>query len=240
MGRGASRRPISAAVAFLAVLCLGSISSTTNAATGPSVRERNSNVFGERYCELLLVYKPSSGFVADVYNTFGLNDCPQSRWQAIDTTAVAKANGALAAVRNGPRFWLMNQIEKFQHGPRIVKDLGGLRAAEEATLKLSNLSTAPYTVHHVNRATTFIWNEGQTVYELHGPDRSVWVMQSWSEQIDPTLARAQLATLGTKLELPAGWSYRVRQLAKPLKLTTVRTAAEVMQDNLDNTYSRIK
>jgi hypothetical protein len=59
---------------------------------------------GRRYCELLIVHKVSTGLVADVYNTFGLNNCPPSAWKAIDTTAFAKANHAITAVRTGPRF----------------------------------------------------------------------------------------------------------------------------------------
>jgi hypothetical protein len=105
----------------------------------------------------------------------------------------------------------MNQIEKQQQGPRIMKNLGGLRMMKDATLPLSQLSGAPYVIHHMNRATTFIYNAGQTIYDL--------------------------ATLRSKLRLPAGWTYGSRRLTKPLRIITIRTAAEVLQDNLDNTYS---
>jgi hypothetical protein len=64
-------------------------------------------------------------------------------------------------------------------------------------------------------------------------------MQSWSEQIDPSLRRDDLARLGAKLQLPAGWTYRSRRLKNALRIRTVRTDAEVTQDNLDDTYSRV-
>jgi hypothetical protein len=57
-------------------------------------------------------------------------------------------------IRNGPRYWLMNQLEKQQRGPQIVKRFGGLRMIEEATLPLTGLSTKPFTIHQVNRSTT--------------------------------------------------------------------------------------
>lgn len=200
---------------------------------------KSSKVFGKRYCELLVLHTATTGYVADVFNTFGINDCPPAAWNAIDTTAVAQSEHALGVVRNGPRFWLMNKIEKFQQGHRVVKNLGGLRMAEVAQLILSSLSTAPFTTHMVDRSTTFTWNAGSTVYELRGPGGSTWVMQSYSRQIDTSLTRGQLSTLGPKLQLPAGWSYRVRTLRKPLAVVTVHKNAQVVQDNLDDTYSRV-
>lgn len=208
------------------------------AASGKSTLEVATHVFGRRYCELLLVYPHSGAITADVYNTYGLNNCPPAAWSAIDTTAVAKANGALVALRNGPRFWAMNTIEKYQQGRPVVKDLGGVRMTEDAVLSATKLSTAPYTIHVVDRATTFTFNAGQTVYELHGSDGSRWVMQSWSEQNDSTLSAGQLPGLGSRLKLPAGWSYHVVHLTRQLRVVTVRTDAEVLQDDLGDTYSR--
>jgi hypothetical protein len=206
---------------------------------GKNALEVAKQVFGQRYCELLLVHKHGDGFAADVYNTYGLNKCPEAAWNAIDTTTVAKHNGALVALRNGPRYWAMNTIQKHQHGRPVIKDLGGVRMTEEAVVSATNLKASPYTVHRVDRATTFTYNAGQTVYELHGADGSRWVMQSWSQQIDPTLKLRQLAGLGSRLKLPAGWSYHVVHLKRPLSVVTVNTAAEVLQDDLDDTYSRL-
>lgn len=197
-----------------------------------------SGVFGRRYCELLLVRSTPHGLVADVYNTYGLNTCPPRAWNAIDTTSVAKANHALVAVRNGPRFWLMNEIYKLT-GARIIKNLGGVRMFRAATVALTSASQVPYTIHRVDRGTVFTYNAGQTVYELRGPDGTRWVMQSWSRQIDPKLSHRDLAKLGSRLRLPPGWRYRTRRLTKPMRIVTTRAAAQVIQDNLDDTYSRL-
>ena len=62
-------------------------------------------------------------------------------------------------------------------------------------------------------------------------------MQTWSQIKDPTLTEADLAGLATKLTLPAGWNYRVRTLTAPLVVATESNAAQVLQDNLENSYS---
>jgi hypothetical protein len=174
-----------------------------------------------------------------VFNTYGLNTCPAAKWAAIDTTAVARANGAIVVVQNGPRYWAMDQIEKYRQGHEVIKNLGGLRMIQEAVLSLASLSTKPYTVHKVNRTTIFVWNKGRRVYELHGPDGSTWVMQAWSQQIDPKLGLKNLPGLGKRLKLPAGWRYITVRLKKTQRVVTVNTDAQVIQDELDNTYSHV-
>ena len=198
-----------------------------------------SKVFGGRYCELFLIGKAGRGYSAAVFNTYGLNSCPEAKWNAIDTTAVAKANHVLGVVRNGPRYWAMDRIEKYRHGSEVIKNLGGLRMIQEAVLSLGSLSTKPYTVHRVNRTTIFVWNKGRRVYELHRPDGSTWVMQAWSQQIDPTLGPQDLAGLGKRLKLPAGWRYSSVRLKQTLRVVTVNTDAQVLQDDLDNSYSHV-
>lgn len=223
----------------VSAVAIGAATALARAGSGKTTLEVATHVFGRRYCELLLVHKRGQGITAEVYNTYGLNKCPPAAWHAIDTTAVAKANDALVALRNGPRFWAMNTIEKYQHGRPVVRNLGGLQMTEEAVLSATKLSTAPYTIHRVDRTATFIYNAGQTVYELHGSDGSRWVMQSWSDQIDLTLDVGQLARLGSRLKLPVGWSYHVVHLTRRLRVVTVNTAAEVLQDNFGDTYSRV-
>lgn len=198
-----------------------------------------SGVAGRRYCEILLVRHLASGLTAEVFNTFTLNDCPPARWKALDTTSVATHAGAILAVRNGPRYWLMDSISKLRSSPEVRRTLGGIPMLQQATVPLSGLTTTPFSVHTVNRYTVFSWHRGDTVYELDGPGGSRWVMQSYSRQIDPTLTASQLARLGPRTGLPAGWSYHVRRLKAALSVATVRRAAQVTQDALDDTYSRM-
>jgi len=80
---------------------------------------------GKRYGEVLLVEITQSGPQATVYNSFSLNDCPAELWSKLDPQALATENGAAAALLNGPRYWLMNDIEKDPQGPQETKTFGG-------------------------------------------------------------------------------------------------------------------
>jgi hypothetical protein len=68
------------------------------------------DVFGKRYGEVLLVRVAKFGPEATVYNTFPLNDCPAELWDRLDAKAIAAENGAVTALLNGPRHWLMSGI----------------------------------------------------------------------------------------------------------------------------------
>src|SRR5689334_24246033 len=103
-------------------------------------------VFGKRYGEVLLVAATDSGPEATVYNSFPLNDCPAELWDKLDAAAIAKENGAAAALLNGPRYWLMSAIEKVADNQQETKTFGGIAMIEQATVKLSSQNPAPYNV----------------------------------------------------------------------------------------------
>lgn len=192
---------------------------------------------GKRYGEVLLVTPGEAGPQAMVYNSFPLNDCPDELWSALDPHAIATENGAATALLNGPRYWLMNSIEKEKKGPQITKTFGGIEMILQATVLLSSMSPAPYTVNQVNRHTVFVFNAGQEIYELIDPSQNRWVMQTWSQVADPNLSRADLPGLADRLKLPEGWTYQPRVLAEPLRVDTTSRSAHVTQDDLTNSYS---
>ena len=63
-------------------------------------------------------------------------------------------------------------------------------------------------------------------------------MQAYAQIVDASLTEADLPTLGQRLALPVGWSYSTRVLDAPLEVSTPGEAV-VIQDELQNTYSRI-
>lgn len=201
------------------------------------VRERLTDVSGKRYGEVLLVHLGESGPQATVYNSFPLNDCPLELWFALDPQAIAAENGAAAALLNGPRYWLMSSIEKAPHGTPVTKTFGGIDMLRQATVMLSSMNPAPYTVNHVSRNTVFVYDAGREVYELVDPDGRRWVMQTWSQTVDPNLSLADLPGLAGRLTLPAGWTYQPRVLTSPLRVDTITRDAQVLQDDLANSYS---
>jgi haloalkane dehalogenase len=207
-----------------------------------AARERTTaNMHGKRYCEYFVVRGQLPHLTADVWNTFGLNDCPERQWKASDTTALAKQLGALAVVLNGPRYWLIDsarislprgfgQVRKFPNGLRMRK-----LTTLDVPLEDGNLGAVPYIEATVNRANTFTWSRRFPVFQLVSPTGRVYVMQSFSRIVSSSLALKDLPRLGARLELPAGWHYRQRRLSHDLSLTT-RGRATVLQDDLQDTY----
>jgi hypothetical protein len=172
---------------------------------------------GERYCEVLLVHAAPAGLTADVYNSYPMNACPQSEWAALNARQIAQENQVLLANLNGPRYWLMDRIDKSVGTSGPTKDFDGIVMTQRATVLVGDPATAqqPYLLHEVDRRTAFSFEKGSTVYELTDPQDRKWVMQSWSQEVNPTLDEAELADLTPKLQLPAGWSYASRTLRAP-------------------------
>lgn len=102
---------------------------------------------------------------------------------------------------------------------------------------LGPVSSTPYAERTVNRDSEFEFRAGAEIYELLAPNGAIYVMQSYAQIVDPALTESDLAGLGARLTLPTGWSYRARTLDAPLLVTT-RGEATVVQDELQNTYSR--
>jgi MoxR-like ATPase len=101
------------------------------------------------------------------------------------------------------------------------------------------MNPAPYTANHVNRHTVFTFDAGEEVYELQDPALRRWVMQTWSQIVDPELSRADLRELGERLDLPNGWTYQARVLESPVRIDTADRTAFVLQDDLKNSYSLV-
>lgn len=200
-------------------------------------RRITTDVSGRRYGEVLLVEVGESGPRATVYNTFGLNDCPAELWSALDPQAIAAEHGAAMVLLNGPRYWLMNSIEKAPQGPQVTATFGGIDMIRQAEVALSSMNPGPYTVNEVDRHAVFVFDAGEQIYELIDPDGRRWVMQTWSQVADPALSREDLAGLAGRLNLAPGWSYQPRVLTSPLRVDTTAQAARVLQDDLTNSYS---
>ncbi len=199
--------------------------------------EQSADVFGKRYGEVLLVRMGESGPEATVYNSFPLNDCPAELWDALDAGALARENGAAAALLNGPRYWLMSRIRKRAGEPQPTRDFGGIEMIEQATVQMASTKPQPYSVNKVDRRAVFTFDAGRPVFELVDDGGRRWVMQAWSRIVAKDLTLEDLAGLDARLTLPEGWRYETRTLTEPLVVDTTGTVAHVLQDDLTNTYS---
>lgn len=199
-----------------------------------------STLFGKRYGEVLLVHTGENGPQATVYNTFPLNDCPAELWSALDAQSIAAEHGAVAALLNGPRYWLMSNIEKPGGTEQERETFGGLEMLRQATVTLSSMNPAPYSVNEVDRKAVFVYDTGTPIFELVDTDGRRWVMQTYSQTVDPSLALEDLPGLAARLTLPAGWVYQTRTLDQPLRVDTSARTAQVLQDDLANSYSLLR
>jgi len=198
-----------------------------------------SDMRGVRYGEVLAVFRRDAGFEAEVYGTQLLNDCPPELWDALDAEAIAAELGALAVKLNGPRHWMLDGLgQKVAVVDPVFREFGGLTTRRIAVVELGEtFGVHPYEEIHVNRGAVFFFDAGTPVHELVDPDGRAYVMQAYCIGVDPGLTQEGLATLGERLSMPDGWTYRTRVLDEELVVDTTATVATVIQDELENTYT---
>lgn len=233
--------PSTDTVASTTSMVADSTTTSSSAGTTSTTVVAVESMRGKRYCEVLLVGPGATGAEADVYSTWTLNECPAEQWNAIDMAVVAAEQGALIALANGPRYWSMDSVTKAPMSEQVFATFGEIEMLRLATVSLGPVADLgkPYLPRAVDRETVFTYAAGSTVHELTAPDGSVYVMQSWSQQVEPTLDEAALVDLTPRLTLPEGWTYSTRVLTTELRVETMDQAAMVLQDDLRNSYSLV-
>jgi hypothetical protein len=215
-----------------------SIGPETTGVSEPNGPVEVDGLRGRRYCEVLLIRPGADAVMAEVYNSYGLNDCPAAQWEQLDAAVLAAEQDAPVALLNGPRYWLMDRIGRTAGRAPTTVDFGGIDMFLAATVEITpGAAAAPYIPSAVDRATVFTFDAGSRLYELVTADGEVFVMQSWSQQVDPALDEAGLADLGSRLDLPEGWTFLTRITDQPLRVETLDSPAQVLQDELRNSYS---
>jgi hypothetical protein len=206
-----------------------------------AVERTERSMRGQRYCEVLLVDVVDGSGVAEVFNTWPLNECPEEAFRSLDAAAIAAANGVSLAVLNGPRYWLMDSIDKSDRSQMVVERFGDLDMIRQASVDIGPVASAgaPYQARPVDRRAAFVFDAGARIHELASPDGQRFVMQTWSQQVDPALTEDDLVDLGARLKLPAGWTYSSRVLDSELVLDTSANAGQVLQDDLRNSYTLV-
>ncbi len=207
-----------------------------------AARNRVEGLRGVRYGEVLLLRSDGSGYRADVWNTMGFNDCPPEAFAELDAAAIAAEHGALLALKNGPRHWVLDAIEAQIRESAPTTKFGTLEMFLAATIAFGPTLPDPggYVERHVARDTVFEWSAGTPLHELHAPDGRVYVMQALSHAVDPTQSLTTLPALGERLVPPDGWTFSTRTPTDALRLLSdVDGVATVLQDELQNSYQRI-
>lgn len=195
-------------------------------------------VRGSRYCELLFLKATAEGLQATVYGTQGISYCPAEKWEPIDATALATETESLFVMKNGPRGWLVDHVRKDDIDETARQTFGELLMNRLAVVTIADPKSVgkPYTWQEVDRKSVFTFDQGSTEYFLTDTDGHRYVMQAFSQQVDPTMSEDALPTLGDRLALPEGWTYTSEVLAEDLVVETMTTKARVLQDELLNSY----
>lgn len=198
-----------------------------------------SDMRGVRYGEVLAMFLRDTGLVAEVYGTQMLNDCPQHLWETLDADVITKEMGAMLVKLNGPRYWVLDGFgTKVDVVEPVFREFNGLNMRRIAILSLgTDFSPGAYVERKVSRGAVFFWDAGKKVFELVNPQGVVYVMQALCISVVPNMSEQSLDTLGERLSMPEGWSYRVRVLSEELVVDTTATVATVLQDEFENSYT---
>jgi hypothetical protein len=195
-------------------------------------------VRGNPYHEFLIIFRHYFKLYAVVYNDIGKVLMPDQVFAEIDTEVLKEEFGAIEVVKNGPRFFVMDEIVGYSNGKARI--FGGYTMDHIANLKLP-ISIAkkrnPYEEQYVNRKTKYTFYAGEKIYEIISDTNEVYTLQSCSREIDVNLTIDDLDNLGSRLQLPRGWEYRARTLNENVSYY-IDGSAYVLQDEFKNSYQK--
>ena len=80
---------------------------------------------------------------------------------------------------------------------------------------------------------------GRRVYELTDCSGRFYLMQSFRRAVEKNLHITDLKYLDSRLQLPQGWMFRSYRLQESFDLVSVNGIAEVVTEDLGNTYQYI-
>ena len=174
-----------------------------------------------------------------MHSTTGISLATPETPDKIDPEKLAKELGVDMVAVNRGRIWTIDEMH-YQGG--YVADFHGVKmtwlglmVAEDLFAQFKN----PYLPSLIFRNTNWIWYAGKEVYLLREPNGTVWVLQEYTKDVDPTLTIDTLRDLGKKYKnLPAGWKFETKVLTKELSLDTARSDgwASILRDELGCTY----
>ena len=199
--------------------------------------------FPEKVEKIQCAYLENGKIHIDVWNTVNFNSCPDFAWSERDLSAIKNELKASRIVDNGPRYWVNDKVESLDENPDKgfeVRQFGDILMAKVATLERSFSSGMLsfenfYTPNTVKRNTRYTYFSDDWVFTLTDPDGQVYVMQSFSQQVNPDLTYENLHHLEDVLKLPKGWSYEPVLLEEELILES-HGETTVVSDDFRNVY----
>jgi hypothetical protein len=221
-----------------------------------SVLVSGDNWHAKHHAEVLIMNRDADGpgGAGNYYNSLGVADDVSdeefdARFRALDPENLRKEYGGDAVRFNGPRRFLADRFtaEAFDGGKLsmlgpIPMHLYGTFVVPDFDAFIAGKQT-PYVETVSRRTTTWFFEAGAEVYELVSPEGIVYVMQSASLGVNPDNTVDKLPTLGERLALPEGWTYRARTLGKELVMRATYDddpPNTIVLDEFENNYQRVR
>jgi hypothetical protein len=228
-------------LSFLLAAC-GDDSSSTTSTSGPPAELRDYP-----YCEVIPDTVSGDTLTEFVFNTLPFGPCPAKKFETITEQEIIDAYNAAyganstSATVNGPRHWVLDTLTATGGVTKSGDTLTvngiefGLVGELQTPVGQPTVGTDPYVVNTVQRDTIYVFRKGLLVFELTDPSGNVYVMQSYSQQVDASLSLEKLPYIGPDIGLQEGWSYASRRLTEDLTLTASGTT-QIVNDSYENTY----
>jgi len=194
---------------------------------------KSENWRGKPFYEILFMNREANGpgGIGNYFNSIGQtydvsSEVMDARFRALNAETLKQEYGSDGVFFNGPRRWVANGYS--------VEATDGCKERVIGTIPLHLLGTfqvpsfdgfvsgppVAYKVLVSKRTSTFSFNAGEQVHELVTPEGAVYTMFSLSLKADPNNTIENLPTLGERLSLPKGWTYRTRTLKEDLVLSS--------------------
>jgi hypothetical protein len=196
-------------------------------------------IYGKRFCEI--VY--SKNFMDFyVYNSNTLHDCPQSWWKGLNQNILKKDVQASYVFLNGPRIWLVDDIENEPSKGRPVNQFRGKPLHLVGTFHSDFQSLlkhhGPYTDYKIDREQVYSLHKGRQIVEIINQKGQIYVLQSLSLK-HRTQSPEQIAQLKQSIKLPKGWVMKTGAIQQDFKMLPEAHSIHVVQDEFENTYQMV-
>ncbi len=198
------------------------------------------NARGTVWCEIIPLVGTPPKQLFHIYTSTFTDDCTEERAAKLDLVALAAELKVPKVALNPGRYWVFDRATIYAGGE--IVDFQGIKVQWAATMTpeavAGQLGGKPFTPGAITRDTEWFYSKGKPAYLLRTPEGKVWVLQVISKAKDPSMSMETLDQLGSKLQLPEGWTFEKKVLDKDLSLQPrwSNGDAYIMRDNLGNTY----
>lgn len=215
---------------------------------------------GATHCMFSVVERKFLAIEITAYSTYGLNECNVPLYNQLTTASISAQLQTFMSpyivAKNGIHTLVVSKDLSPTTEPFI--NIGAIQFKNVAVFKMNYLyysykyltdkqfrngiSRSAYVPYKGKAPLIYLYNPGQTAYEILTPDGKIYIMTSFTNYYSPNLDLSNLKNLGSILQLPSGWKFRSIVLDKQISLTNRAPDYETtfMFDEFSNYYVEIK